>query len=63
MNIWAAIWARITGEPVAVMGLIQAGLAMAIGFGLNWTAQQEALVLTFSAAVLTFLVRRQVTPN
>ena len=52
----------IRSEPVLVMGLIQAGLAMALGFGLSWTAQQEALVLTFAAALMSVIVRSKVSP-
>lgn len=49
-------------EPVAWMGLIQSGVALAMGFGLNVTSVQQALIQTFVAAVLTVILRTQVTP-
>ena len=49
-------------EPVAWMGAIQAGVALAMGFGLNITSVQQALIQTFVAAVLTVVLRTQVTP-
>lgn len=49
-------------EPVAIMFVIQTGLALAMGFGLDWTSEQMALVLTFSGAVLGLLTRQVVTP-
>jgi hypothetical protein len=49
-------------EPVLIMGAIQAGLALAVSFGLSLTAEQTGAVLAFSAAVLAVITRRQVTP-
>ena len=54
------IWGR---EPVMLMAVIQAGVALAVGFGLNWSGDQVALVLAFSAALLGFIARSQVTPT
>lgn len=50
-------------EPAAILGLIQAGLALAIGFGLNWTGEQVALVLAFSAAAVAVITRQTSTPT
>lgn len=51
-------------EPVAFQGVIQAGLALLIGFGLvSLTNEQIGLALAFSAALLGLLARRAVTPN
>lgn len=55
-----SLWGR---EPALVLGVIQAGLALAVGFGLNLDGQQVALIMAFSAAVLSLVVRRKVTPN
>ncbi len=49
-------------EPAALLGLIQAGLALAIGFGFELSGEQVALVMAFSAAVVAFLTRQAVTP-
>jgi len=61
---------RIKAEPVAFAGLltalVTALIALAVGFEwVTWTETQIALVLGVWAAitaVLTFLVRGQVTP-
>ncbi|HET9143934.1 hypothetical protein [Actinophytocola sp.] len=51
-------------EPVATQGLIQATLALLIGFGvISWTSEQTGLALALTAAILTFLARRRVTPT
>lgn len=53
------IWGR---EPALILGLVQAALALAVGFGLNLDGQQVALVMAFSAALLSVVVRQRVTP-
>lgn len=49
-------------EPVAIMYVIQTGIALAMGFGFDISIEQMALLLTFTGAVLTMLTRQQVTP-
>ena len=49
-------------EPVMWMALIQAGIAVAMGFGFDMTTQQMAVVLLFASALLGFIARTQVTP-
>lgn len=49
-------------EPVMVMAAIQAGIALAVGFGLHWTVDQVVLVTAFSAAILGLIARQKVTP-
>ncbi len=44
------------------LALIQTAIALVIGFGLNLTSEQVAAVMAFSAAILGFLARSQVTP-
>jgi uncharacterized membrane protein len=52
------------GEPVAIQGLIQAFLAVLVGFGvITMTNEQTGLVLALVAAILTTLARHHVTPN
>lgn len=60
--LWGGIWGRITDEPVLTLGLVQASILLATGFGLQWTVEQVSLVGAFSAALLSWVARRQVTP-
>lgn len=53
----------IKAEPVAFQAMVQAGLVMFMGFGLNISKEQMTLVMLFVGAVLTFFVRQGVTPN
>ncbi len=50
-------------EPVLIMAVIQAGIALAVAFGLQWTGEQVALIVAFSATVLGLIARAKVTPN
>lgn len=52
----------ITREPVAVQAVIQAALAMALGFGIPVTTEQMGLILGFTAALLALITRQSVTP-
>lgn len=54
------IWGR---EPALILGLIQAGVALAVGFGLNLDGQQVALIMAFSSALVSVIVRQRVTSN
>jgi len=49
-------------EPVAIMAVIRAGLAMAVGFGFSLDPEQMALIILFVEAVLALITRQQVTP-
>ena len=59
----SAITDRIKHEPVLTLAVIQAGVACAVGFGLQWTGEQVALVVSLSAAVLGWIARSRVTPD
>jgi hypothetical protein len=48
-------------EPTLILAMIQAGLALGMGFGLHITAQQMALILTFTGTVLAVVNRAVVT--
>lgn len=61
-DLWAGIWLRIVAEPVMTQALVQAFLAMLVGFGLPVTTQQMALMWAFSAALLGWVARQRVTP-
>lgn len=49
-------------EPALILGLVSALIALAIGFGLDWTAEQVGLVNAGVAAIVAVLVRSKVTP-
>jgi uncharacterized membrane protein len=50
-------------EPVLIMGAIQALLGLAIAFEwVKWTETQTGAVIAVAAAVLSVIVRQQVTP-
>ena len=53
------IWGR---EPVLVLSMVQAAIALAVGFGLKISADQLGLIVAFTAAVLGFITRSQVSP-
>ena len=59
----AWVQGMLQSEPVLTLAVVQAGIAMLVGFGLDWTAEQVALTVAFSAALLGWLARREVTPN
>lgn len=54
---------RIKNEPVLVLGVVQAAVALAAAFGLDLTGEQVATIVAFSAALLSLIARRQVTPT
>lgn len=53
------LWGR---EPAVIIGLVQAAIALAVGFGLDLTTEQTAAILAFTAAVLAVVTRSQVSP-
>lgn len=55
-NLWGE-------EPVLILGLVQAGIALVCAFGINLTNVQTGCILAFSAAVLAVITRTQVTPS
>jgi hypothetical protein len=60
----------MTLEPVAVVNatvaIVEAAIALAVGFGLDWTAEQVGLVMAVVVALGTLIktlwARGQVTP-
>lgn len=52
----------LSKEPVAIQAVIQAGIALAIGFGFSISPEQMGLILMFTAAILGLVTRQQVTP-
>lgn len=53
---------RIQQEPALTLGMVQALIALAVGFGLELSAEQVALTVAFTAAVLSWVTRSNVTP-
>lgn len=49
-------------EPVLFLGAVSAILNLLIGFGLNLSAEQLALINAATAAVISFIARSQVSP-
>lgn len=49
-------------EPVLWLALIQAGLALGVGFGLNVTTTQMGLIMAFSAALFAVITRQVSVP-
>lgn len=54
---------KLNTEPVALVAALEALLALAIGFGLDVTPEQMALILAATTAVLALFVRSKVTPT
>lgn len=50
-------------EPALLLGAVQAVVALAVAFGLDLSAEQVGAILAASAAVLSVLLRRKVTPE
>ena len=53
---------RVQQEPALTLAMVQAAVALAVGFGLPVTPEQVALIVAFTAAVLGWVTRTQVTP-
>jgi hypothetical protein len=49
------------GIIAAITGLAQAVLTLAVGIGLDWSAEKQALILSLITAVAQFAVRQVVT--
>lgn len=50
-------------NPVRILAILNAGLALAMGFGAHLSTEQQALILAFASAVLGEVGRSQVTPT
>lgn len=58
--ITAAMVVRDQLAP-AILGFVQALLALGLGFGLELTPEQQSVLMAFAAAVVAAFVRTQVT--
>ena len=54
---------RVRREPALVSGLVSAVIALAVSFGLDWTAEQVGAVMAVVVAILAVVTRQQVTPH
>jgi hypothetical protein len=55
-----AVWVQRDGQVAALLGVAQALLALAIGFGLHVSAENQAVIMSFVGAVAAAFVRTQV---
>jgi hypothetical protein len=62
VGVWIAIVARDGALGAAIMQLAQAGTALFVGFGLDWSAEKQGMVMAAIAAFLALWERTQVTP-
>lgn len=49
-------------EPVLWLATINTAIALGVGFGLQLTTEQTALITAFANAVLALITRNQVSP-
>ena len=49
-------------EPALILGALGAVIALAVGFGLELTAEQTSLIIAAATAILAVVTRSQVTP-
>lgn len=61
-DLWAGLIERVNAEPVMVLAVVQAVLALGTSFGLGLSAEQVGAILAVSAAVLGLIARQKVTP-
>lgn len=63
MSVLSGIGDFISSEPTAIISVVRAGLALAVGFGLGLTGEQVALIIVFAEAILGLINRQVVTPT
>jgi len=56
-----AVWVKRDGQVAALLGLAQALLALAVGFGLHISAEGQAAIMSFVGAAAAAFIRTQVT--
>lgn len=54
-----AFWVRRDGQVAALLGVVQAVLALAVGFGLDISAEAQAVIMSFVGAAAAMFVRTQ----
>lgn len=58
-----AVWVRRDGQVAALLGVVQAFLALAVGFGLDISAEGQAVIMSFAGALAAAFTRTQVTAS
>ena len=61
-DLWGGLTDRLSQEPVLVLAVVQAVLALITAFGLGLTGEQVGAILAVTAAVLGLIARTKVTP-
>jgi hypothetical protein len=56
------LWDKIANEPVLLLNVVNAALALAISFGLDLTPEQKAGIIGLTTVVLNLFARSQVVP-
>jgi hypothetical protein len=59
-GVIVAVWVRKDGQVAAILGFIQALLALAAGFGAHLSAENQALIMSAVGALAAAFVRTQV---
>lgn len=59
-GLWVAVWVRRDGQVAALLGVAQALLALAVGFGLDVSAENQAVIMSFVGAAAAAFIRTQV---
>ena len=60
VGLWLAIVARQGAWAAALMQLAQTVMALFVGFGLDWSAEKQGLVMASVAALLAIVEHREV---
>lgn len=55
-----ALWVTRDGQVAALLGVVQAILALAVGFGADLSAEAQAVIMSFVGAAAAMFVRQQV---
>ncbi|GGN39377.1 hypothetical protein FHR83_006731 [Actinoplanes campanulatus] len=55
-----AVWVRRDGQVAALLGVVQAVLALAVGFGADLSAESQAVIMSFVGTAAAMFVRTQV---
>lgn len=60
-GIIVAVWVRRDGQSAALLGGVQAVLALAVGFGAHLSAENQAIIMSFVGTAVAMFLRTQVT--
>lgn len=60
VGLVVALWVRHDGQVAAILGVAQAALSLAVGFGAHVSAENQSLILTAVASAVAMFVRTQV---